>query len=149
MEPDDYLMDEDSSKFKNAFERHLVEYGLSEESLEEDEIRERKDQLRIELGMPPAHELIPSGHQLELPKKFFNSKPNGKAYRRQTADRPCRRRISKSVSLRWSGKGSASNEKRDCRPCMPHSVSFYGKAEDGKRIHFPHSADASEALKKA
>ena len=48
MEPNDYLMDEDSSKFKNAFERHLEEYGLSEESLEEDEIRERKDQLRIE-----------------------------------------------------------------------------------------------------
>ena len=68
MEPNDYLMDEDSSKFKNAFERHLEEYGLSEESLEEDEIRERKDQLRIELGMPPAHEIIPSGHQLELPK---------------------------------------------------------------------------------
>ena len=68
MEPDDYLMDEDNSKFKNAFERHLVEYGLSEESLEEDEIRERKDQLRIELDMPPAHELIPSGHKLELPR---------------------------------------------------------------------------------
>ena len=68
MEPNDYLIDEDSSKFKNAFERHLEEYGLSEESLEEDEIRERKDQLRIELGMPPAHEIIPSGHQLELPK---------------------------------------------------------------------------------
>ena len=68
MEPDDYLLDENTPEFKKAFDRHMDDCGLSEEGLEEDEIRERKDQLRIHLGMTPAHELIPSGHQLELPK---------------------------------------------------------------------------------
>ena len=68
MEPDKYLLDENTPDFEMAFDRHLDERGLSEEGLEEDEIRERKDQLRIELGMTPAHELIPSGHQLELPR---------------------------------------------------------------------------------
>jgi very-short-patch-repair endonuclease len=68
MEPDDYLLDENTPEFEKAFDRHMDDCGLSEEGLEEDEIRERKDQLRIHLGMTPAHELIPSGHQLELPK---------------------------------------------------------------------------------
>ena len=59
MEPDDYLLDENTPEFEKAFDRHLDDYGLSEEGLEEDEIRERKDQVRTELGMTPAHELIP------------------------------------------------------------------------------------------
>ena len=45
MEPDDYLLDENTPEFEQAFDRHLNDYGLSEEGLEEDEIRERKDQL--------------------------------------------------------------------------------------------------------
>lgn len=68
-EVEDYLQDENSPKFSQAWEHHLYEKKLSEESLEEEEIREMKDGLRVTLGMRPAHELIPAKHMLELPRQ--------------------------------------------------------------------------------
>ena len=66
---EDYLQDENSPKFTQAWKHHLYEKKLSEESLEEEEIREMKDGLRVTLGMRPAHELIPAKHMLELPRQ--------------------------------------------------------------------------------
>ena len=72
MEPNDYLADEKNKKFENAFSQYLDNESISEDSLEEDEIREKKDLLRIELGMQPSHELIPSGHTMDLPRTSLN-----------------------------------------------------------------------------
>jgi hypothetical protein len=72
LEPDDYLTDERTPTFRDAWKIYLSSKELDEDSLEEDEIRERKDQLRISLGMRPAHEFIPSKHSIELPRTSLN-----------------------------------------------------------------------------
>lgn len=68
MEDEDYLQDENSTRFKEAWKEHLRNSQLSEESLEDDEVRGLKDELRVEMGMRPSHELIPAQHMLELPR---------------------------------------------------------------------------------
>ena len=68
-EVEDYLQDENLPKFVQGWKDYLNNNQLSEDSLEDEEIREIKDGLRIELGLRPAHELIPAKHMLELPRK--------------------------------------------------------------------------------
>ena len=64
---EDVLQDEKTKEFEDAFHDIREREGREFDSLDEEEERELKDQVREALGLPPIEEILPD-HSVDLPR---------------------------------------------------------------------------------